>query len=182
MAKVPMTARRLRLACIYLEPEIQARLVLVTSDLGWPQKNTVQQFIHAHMKRYHPYWVRAALADAAARGMDEETYYRALRDGEPELERYRGSRPAFETSPVAKIPEVSVSEKNRIDYNWVTLSPCSYTLLKVAHIVEGGPMTQLVSRFVVKHFQDYWEAVYLPQIGLNRQCRFRPNKSPDQAD
>lgn len=168
-------ARDIRINYLYASPKIWARYDLACDQLGWANKSLVQQCIHAFLgnKENRVLYAEAAIKDAEARGMDAAEYYRVLRDASEEnLTRYTNGRPAFGATPLDRIPflETTHSEKRR--YNTITLSNYNFVLLRVARIIDTGPMVQLVSRILEHHFDVHWEKRYKPQIDRDTACSF----------
>lgn len=166
--------RELRINYIFAEPETWDKLSLACNELGWNKSLIVKQCLHGFFRRDGEFYADAGVIDAQARGMTQEEYFRILRDGsEDELSRYINGRPGFGASPVDLIPLVPSGAKNKRGYNIIGLSAYNYVLLRVARIVDGGSMIQVVSRIIVKHLNDNWEKSYLPQIERDRMCRFK---------
>lgn len=164
--------REMRINYIFANEETWTRLSLACSELGWTKSLIVKQTLHGFFRRDGRFYAEAGRKDAAARGMTEEAYFQALRDGgEENLARYIDGRPAFGAAPIDHI-DLEIDPKFKRDYNKIGLSAYNYVLLKVARIVDGGPMVQVVSRMIVKHFEDNWETSYQPQIDRDRACKF----------
>lgn len=169
-----LMAQEIRLNCIYMDSETRSRFDLACEELGWASKGLVTQCIQAYFKVNKDYYIEAALSDAKARGMAETDYYRILRDAsEDDLNPYIAGRPAFGGTPLDPVPAVSTGEDNRKRYNTLTLSSYNLVLLRVARIVDMGPLVQVVSRIVKQHFDRYWESNYAPQIDLDKACTFK---------
>ncbi|MDB9529611.1 hypothetical protein PN498_26710 [Oscillatoria sp. CS-180] len=145
-----------------------------SEHVGWPYRTLVQQVIHAFFGKHRAFYIEAAIKDAEARGMQESDYYRILRDeSEDELNRYISGRPGFGPAPLDPIEPISTSSEFKQKYNTITLSNYNYVLLRVARIVDTGPLTQVVSRIVDYHFSNYWESNYLFQIERDQACKFK---------
>ncbi|HEY9906981.1 MAG TPA: hypothetical protein V6D18_05160, partial [Thermosynechococcaceae cyanobacterium] len=133
----------------------------------------LKQMIHGFMAVDGVFYARAGILDAEARGMAEEDYFRSLRDGSDEdLARYVAGRPAFGKAPIDDTAPIAATDANKHRYNIIGLSAYNYVLLRVAQIVDGGAMVQVVSRILVKHLQDRWENSYQPQIERDKRCKF----------
>lgn len=166
-------SQNLRVAYIYMESPTKERFETASDRIGWAYKSLAQQCIHAFFKKHQGFYVKAAKLDYTARGMDESDYYRTLRDGsEDDLKPYLSTRPDFGTAPLAAIPLVKTGEDTRQRYGVITLSDYNLVLLRVCQIVDMGPMSQVISRIVKLHFDEYWETNYLPQIELDDLCKF----------
>lgn len=162
----------MRINYIFADEETWERLTLACTELGWTKSLIVKQTLHGFCWRDGQFYADAAIKDAQARGMTEQDYFRTLRDGsEEDLARYLDGRPAFGASPIDKIALVTDPAFRR-GYNTIGLSAYNYVLLRVARIVDGGPMVQVVSRMIVKHFQDNWQNSYQSQIDRDRDCTF----------
>lgn len=166
-------ARDIRMNYLYANQTTWERFDLACDQLGWANKSLVQQCIQAFFKRHRDFYAEAALKDADAREMQESDYYRTLRDGaEEDLPRYTKGRPGFGVTPLDPFPFVESDENIRRSYNVITLGNYNAVLLKVARIVDTGPMIQLVSRILQQHFDTYWETIYEPQIKRDQTCTF----------
>ncbi|MBE9108268.1 hypothetical protein IQ273_02375 [Nodosilinea sp. LEGE 07298] len=167
-------ARQVRLNYIYASATTWERFDLACDQLGWAKKSLVQQCLHEFFHQHHAFYQGAAIADAAARQMDEAEYYRTLRDkSEDDLRRYTLERPGFEVTPLDPVPFNPSGTDIQRTYNVITISNYNAVLLKVARIVDTGPMVQLVSRIIEQHFEAYWEKNYFPQIERDMNCSFR---------
>lgn len=148
--------------------------MLACTELGWSKAAIAKQCLHGFFRRDGDFYANAALIDAKARGMSEEDYFKILRDGsEEDLDRYIDGRPAFGAAPIDEIAPIPSLSENRRSYNTIGLSAYNYVLLKVARIVDGGSMTQVISRMIVKHLDDHWEKSYFSQIERDRLCKFK---------
>lgn len=166
--------RELRINYIFAEEATWEKLMLACEELGWNKSAIVKQCLHGFFRRDGEFYANAGIIDAQARGMSEEDYFRTLRDGsEEDLARYVNGRSGFGASPIDAIVPIPTNPENKRSYNTIGLSAYNYVLLKVARIVDGGPMVQVISRMIVKHFQDNWEKTYQPQIERDRLCKFK---------
>jgi predicted DNA-binding protein len=166
--------RDLRINYIFLGEEDWQKLNLACDELGWTKSLIVKNCIHAFFRRYRDYYADAGLKDAEHRGMTEEDYFRTLRDkSEKDLERYKLGRPGFPPSPLDAIEPLPTTDEYKRKYNKIGLSAYNLVLLKVAHVVDGGSLVQLVSRIIVSHLNQNWEEIYQPQIDMDRRCKFR---------
>ena len=166
--------RELRINYIFAEEPTWEKLTLACDELGWNKSTIVKQCLHGFFRRDGEFYANAGQIDAQARGMTQEDYFRTLRDGsEDELARYVNGRPGFGASPIDSILPIPADTKNKRTYNTIGLSAYNYVLLRVARIVDGGSMVQVISRMLVKHLQDNWEKSYLPQIERDRLCKFK---------
>jgi hypothetical protein len=164
-------SRKIRLNYIYATAETWERFDLACEQLGWANKSLVQQCVHAFFAKHQGFYAESALKDLAAREMDEHDYYRILRDeSEAKLPKYVKGRPGFGVTPLDEVD--SLDEGIQRTYNVVTLSNYNSVLLKVARIVDTGPMVQVVSRIVHHHFETYWETNYFPQIERDKKLIF----------
>lgn len=149
------------------------RFTAASESLGWPYRSLAQQVIHAFFAKHRDFYANAAIKDAAARRMTEEDYYRVLRDkSEEDLGRYVSGRPGFGPAPLDPIEPIPTGEAFKQKYNTITLSNYNYALLRVSRIVDTAPLTQVVSRLVKYHFDNYWDTNYLPQINRDQACKF----------
>lgn len=165
--------RELRVNYIYADNSTWEKIRLACDELGWNQSTIVKQCLHGFFRRDGRFYAQAGQIDAAARGMTEEDYFVCLRDrSEEELQPYRNGRPAFGSAPIDAIASIAPDPAFRRTYHTIGLSAYNYVLLRVARIVDGGSMVQVISRMLIKHFQDNWETSYLPQIERDRACRF----------
>ena len=165
--------RELRINYVFATPETWAKVELACSELGWSKASILKQMIHGFLFTDRNFYAQAGVLDAQARGLKEEDYFVTLRDGKPEdLPRYTAGRPAFGKAPIDDVELVSTSEENKKRYNLIGLSAYNYVLLRVAQIVDGGPMVQVVSRMLVKHLNDKWETNYQAQIDRDQRCKF----------
>lgn len=165
--------RDLRISYVFATPETWAKVELACSELGWSKASILKQMLHGFMAVDGAFYANAGKLDAAARGMSEEDYFRTLRDlSEKQLPRYLEGRPAFGKAPIDEIDLIPPNDENRYRYNTISLSAYNCVLVKVAHIVDTGPLVQVVSRAIVKHLDDKWEKNYLPQIERDRLCKF----------
>ena len=166
--------RELRINYIFADDETWERLMLACEELGWNKSTIVKQCLHGFFRRDGAFYANAGIVDAEARGMTEQDYFRTLRDGvEDNLARYTAGRPGFGAAPIDAIPLVATDPEYKRAYNMIGLSAYNFVLLKVARIVDGGTMVQVVSRMILKHFQDNWEVAYQPQIDRDRDCKFK---------
>jgi hypothetical protein len=165
--------RELRVNYLFVEDTTWEKLTLACDELGWNKSSIVKQALHGFFRRDGAFYADAGILDAQSRGMSEEEYFRTLRDSsEDDLARYTAGRPGFGASPIDAIAPVPQESKYRRAYNTIGLSAYYYVLLKVARIVDGDSMVQVISRMVVKHFDDNWAVSYQPQIERDRNCRF----------
>lgn len=165
--------RELRLNYIYADDQTWEKLALACDELGWNQSSIVKQCLHGFFRQDGRFYAEAGKVDAEARGMTEEAYFACLRDQtEEDLRPYRDGRPAFGAAPIDSIPLIPTDPTSRRAHHTIGLSAYNYVLLRVARVVDGGSMVQVVSRMLIKHFQDNWETSYLPQIERDRACRF----------
>lgn len=166
--------REMRINYIFADDATWNRLRLACDELGWNKSTIVKQTLHGFMRRDGAFYAEAGIKDAEARGMAEEEYFRILRDkSEEHLSRYLAGRPAFGMAPIDAIAPISSDRAFKRQYNTIGLSAYNFVLLKVARIVDGGSMVQVVSRMIVKHFQDNWQTAYQPQIDRDRRCNFK---------
>lgn len=166
--------REMRINYIFAEDSTWEKLMLACDELGWNKSTIVKQCLHGFFRRDGEFYANAGILDAQSRGMSEEDYFKTLRDGsEDDLDRYLAGRPGFGASPIDAIPPIPTESAYKRTYNTIGLSAYNYVLLKVARIVDGGSMVQVVSRMLVKHFNDNWETVYQPQIDRDHNCRFK---------
>jgi hypothetical protein len=165
--------REVRINYVFATPDNWNKVELACSELGWSKASILKQMIHGFMAVDGVFYARAGILDAEARGMKEEDYFRTLRDGTDEdLSRYIAGRPAFGKAPIDDIDLVPAIDENKHRYNIIGLSAYNYVLLRVAQIVDGGAMVQVVSRMIVKHLQDKWGTNYQPQIDRDQRCKF----------
>ncbi|NET34456.1 MAG: hypothetical protein F6K19_20930 [Cyanothece sp. SIO1E1] len=165
-------ARDIRLNYIYANEATWERFDLACDQLGWASKSLVQQCIHAFFKKNRTFYAEAAIKDAEAREVNEVDYYRILRDEtEEDLPRYTKGRPGFGITPLDDVPFVEADQVKR-RYNVITLSNYNFVLLRVARIIDTGPMIQLASRILQQHFGTYWTTNYQPQIKCDQTCSF----------
>lgn len=166
--------RELRINYIYADDPTWEKLMLACEELGWNKSTIVKQCLHGFFRRDGAFYAKAGILDAQWRGMTEENYFKTLRDGsEDDLARYVAGRPGFGASPIDAIAPVYQETNYKRTYNTIGLSAYNYVLLKVARIVDGGTMVQVISRMLVKHLNDNWEPVYQIQIDRDRNCRFQ---------
>lgn len=164
----------LRINFIYMKPQTMRRFNEASEHVGWPYRTLAQQVIHAFLAKHRDFYTKAALKDAEARGMNESSYYQVLRDtSEDDLGRYISGRPGFGPAPLDPIDPIPTDSEFRQKYNTITISNYNYVLLKVARIVDTGPLTQVVSRIVEHHFDTYWESNYFIQIDRDQRCVFK---------
>lgn len=165
--------REMRINYVFATPETWEKIELACDELGWSKASILKQMIHGFMAVDGVFYARAGILDAKARGMSEEDYFRALRDGSDEdLARYIAGRPAFGKAPIDDIDLISSTDEYKHRYNVIGLSAYNYVLLRVAQIVDGGAMVQVVSRMLVKHLQDKWQSNYQLQIDRDKRCKF----------
>lgn len=166
--------RELRINYIFADDPTWEKLMLACDELGWNKSTIVKQCLHGFLRRDRDFYSKAGLLDAEARGMKQEDYFRTLRDGsEDDLDRYTAGRPGFGATPLDAIELVPQNPEYKRAYNTIGLSAYNFVLLKVAKIVDGGSMVQVISRMIVKHFADNWETAYQPQIDRDHNCRFQ---------
>lgn len=164
----------LRINYIFADDPTWAKLMLACEELGWNKSTIVKQCLHGFFRRDGEFYADAGILDAKSRGMAEEDYFKTLRDkSEEDLARYLEGRPGFGKSPLDEIPPLPTESAYKRKYNTIGLSAYNYVLLKVARIVDGGTMVQVVSRIVVKHLADNWETAYQVQIDRDRKCKFK---------
>jgi hypothetical protein len=165
--------KELRINYVFAVPEVWDKVELACTELGWSKASILKQMIHGFMYVDGSFYAEAGRKDAKARNMSEEDYFRALRDGNIEdLPRYVAGRPAFGKAPIDDIEPIESNDDNKHRYNVIGLSAYNYVLFRVAQIVDGGSMVQVVSRMIVKHLADKWETNYLPQIERDKVCNF----------
>lgn len=165
--------KELRVSYILATNETWEKVEFACSELGWQKTGILKQMIHGYMAVDGLFYARAGIADAAARGMSEEDYFRTLRDKDADsLPKHLNGRPAFGKTPLDDIPDVPSLPDLRRSYNIIRLSAYNLVLLRVAQIVDTGTISQVISRMVVKHLEDKWEKNYLPQIERDRRCKF----------
>lgn len=173
-SKSSLMIRELRINYIFADDPTWAKLMLACEELGWNKSTIVKQCLHGFFRRDGEFYAEAGILDAQSRGMKEEDYFKTLRDkSEEDLARYSEGRPGFGKSPIDEIPLISTESAYRRKYNTIGLSAYNYVLLKVARIVDGGTMVQVVSRMVVKHLADNWEIAYQVQIDRDHRCKFK---------
>ncbi len=166
--------RELRINYIYADDSTWEKLMLACDELGWNKSTIVKQALHGFFRRDGAFYAEAAILDARSRGVEEEDYFRILRDrSEEDLPRYISGRPGFGSSPIDPIDPVPHEPDYRRSYNTIGLSAYYFVLLKVAKIVDGGTMIDVVSRMIVKHLDDNWRTAYQPQIDRDRNCKFK---------
>lgn len=170
----PAMQRELRINYILATDSDWERINLACSELGWNKSTILKQFIHGFFRRYRDYYADAGILDAEHRGISQEQHFTILRDqGEKDLPRYRLGRPGFGVSPIDSIDPLPEDTNLRRHYNTISLSSYYFVLLRVARIVDGGAMSQLVSRIVVSHLTDNWADAYQTQIDRDQVCRYR---------
>lgn len=161
---------RFHISYVYINPETAERIRQVIDLTGDSEKGLIGQIVRGFFKREQQYYVAALRQDAAARGLDQQAYAAILVAGEEKnLPSYQGERPIFSPSPIAHIPDVEGETKG---VNYLFLNKRNRCLLKVARIVDGGSMTQLVSRIIIDHFRVHWEKTYLPQLVFEENLLF----------
>lgn len=166
--------REIRINYIFADDPTWDKLMLACDELGWNKSTIVKQCLHGFFHRHGEFYAKAGMIDAEARGMSEEEYFQTLRDrSEDDLKRYRQGRPGFGASPIDDILPIPTEPAFKRSYNTIGLSAYNYVLLKVARIVDGGSMVQTISRTIVKHLNDHWEATYQPQIDRDHKCKFK---------
>jgi hypothetical protein len=166
--------RELRINYIYADAPTWEKLMLACEELGWNKSTIVKQGLHGFFRRDGAFYAEAGIEDARCRGIEEEDYFRILRDlGEDELPRYISVRPGFGRSPIDAVAPVPHEPEYRRSYNTIGLSAYNYVLLRVAKIVDGGTMIDVVSRIIIKHLEDNWRTAYQPQIDRDRNCKFK---------
>ncbi|MEO0769462.1 MAG: hypothetical protein AAFY72_08505, partial [Cyanobacteria bacterium J06649_4] len=145
-------ARDIRINYLYASEATWQRFDLTCDYFGWANKSFVQQCIQDFFDSHRAYYVEAALKEIDARQVEETTYYQVLRDAsEDALPRYQKGRPGFGITPLDDFPFVEAEQTIKRRYNVITLGNDSAVLLKVARIVDTGPMVQLVSRILEQH-------------------------------
>lgn len=165
--------KEVRLNYILATSENWQRITLACDELGWNKSAIVKQMLHGFFRRDGKFYAEAGIMDAAARGLTEEEYFNCLRDeGEEALRPYTGDRPLFGQSPIDATPPLPTDDSLKRKYNVIGLSAYNFVLLKVAKIVHRDSFVQVVSRMIVKHLNDNWEAVYQPQIDRDRTSKF----------
>jgi hypothetical protein len=168
-----LVIKELRINYILVNPETREKIELACSELGWSKASIIKQMLHGFMRRDGRFYAEAGIKDAAARGMSEEDYFKTLRDGKiEELSRYIAGKPGFGKTPIDDIPIIETTSETKYRYNLVGLSAYNYVLVRVAQIVDTEPLVQVISRMIVKHLSDNWEASYQPQIERDKQCKF----------
>jgi hypothetical protein len=166
--------RELRINYIFADDPTWEKLLLACEELGWNKSTIVKQCLHGFFRRDGEFYADAGILDAQSRGMSEEEYFKTLRDGsEDDLTRYSKGRPGFGASPLDAIEPIPTDPAYKRKYNTIGLSAYNFVLLKVARIVDGGAMVQVVSRMIVKHLDDNWETAYQLQIDRDRNCKFK---------
>jgi len=166
--------RELRINYIFADDPTWEKLMLACEELGWNKSTIVKQCLHGFFRRDGEFYAEAGVLDAQSRGMREEEYFKTLRDkSEEDLVRYLEGRPGFGKSPIDEIEPISTESAYKRKYNTIGLSAYNYVLLKVARIVDGGTMVQVVSRMIVKHLADNWETAYQIQIDRDHRCKFK---------
>ena len=174
-------SKKLRINKIYGLPETWKRFDIATGEIGWSKKKFIQQITHAYFGKNRDYYADCAILDAAARGMDESAYYTALYDGggtdhtkNKLLSPYLSAGcPVFEPNPLSTLPKVPTTDENTKNFNIIDVSDYYFVLLQVGQIVDGGPMSQLISRMLENHFFIFWERSYAHQIRLHERKRFK---------
>jgi hypothetical protein len=153
-----------------MDPETMSRYDRACKLLHWSESGLVRQAIAAYFKVHLDYYVECSYRDLEAREMAVEDWYTTLRDKSiEELPRYKRGRPAFGATPLDTISPVDTGFKNKRRYGTISLGGFNFVLLRVAQLVDLGPQTQLISRIVKYHFDQYWETNYLPQIEFDEQ-------------
>lgn len=160
-----------RISDIYATEETWRRYDLAVDALGWSKKLLVQQCISAYFKGERlKYYQTCAVKDYTARGMTEKDYYKVLRFGkEADLPDYQTQVVNFGESRISRIAPISTEHGRK--FNTIKLGGYNYVLLRLARIVDGRSMSQVVSRIMHSHFEDYWK-VYQMQIEFDEQCSF----------
>jgi len=167
----------LRITHIYFDPVTMARYNRACQDLYWADSGLLRQCISAFFKVHQAYYVECAYKDLEARGMAVSDWYRTLRDGSIEdLPQYRRGRPIFGPTPLDPVPPVVTSAEGRRRYATVSFGGFNLVLLRTAQLVDLGPLTQLISRIVVYHFDQYWQTNYLPQLEFDEMNTLPPRK------
>jgi hypothetical protein len=165
--------KEIRINYLFLNDESWSKLMLACDELGWNKSSIIKHCLNEFFQRHQEFYVRFGKMDAQARGMTQEDYFRVLRDrSEDDLLPYVQRRPEFRDSPLDGIALVPQHESFKRKYNVIGLFSYNYVLLKVARIVAGTSMVQVVSRSIVKHLQDDWDTTYQPEIDRDRACRF----------
>ena len=165
--------KEVRLNYILATSENWQRITLACDELGWNKSAIVKQMLHGFFRRDGKFYAEAGIMDAEARGLTEEDYFNCLRDeSEEALRPYTGDRPLFGQSPIDATPPLPTDDSLKRKYNVIGLSAYNFVLLKVAKIVHRDSFVQVVSRMIVKHLNDNWEAVYQPQIDRDRTSKF----------
>jgi hypothetical protein len=166
--------REFRINYIFADDPTWEKIMLACDELGWNKSTIIKQCLHGFFRRDGGFYADAGILDAQSRGMTEEEYFRTLRDqSEEDLARYLLGRPGFGKSPIDEIAPIPSESGYKRKYNTIGLSAYNFVLLKVARIVDGGTMVQIVSRMIVKHLSDNWDTAYQPQLDRDYRCKFK---------
>lgn len=167
----------LRVNYVYMDAETRSRYDQVCVGLHWSSKDLVRQCIQAFFEVNQRFYVDCAYRDCAARAMELNDWYRTLRDGsEDDLRPYVSGRPAFGTTPLDTVAPVPTGAENKRLYNTLAMGGFNLVLLKTCKLVDLGPMSQVVSRIVKAHFDQYWLTNYEPQLRFDETCSL-PSRS-----
>lgn len=169
-----MSFRTITISYIYAVPKVWRQYETAIEIAGWRKAVILTQIAQTYGKVNADYYYACAELDAVARGFDKHQgeHYRLLADGE-DLPPYQGSKPIFEPSPLATIPDPD-SSLPRKSFGQFRCSNRNAAILRMAMIVDRTNINVLMSKLMSWYYARYWE-LYLPQLAAAEQETIKPD-------
>lgn len=161
---------------VYMSSATQEKFEAAINIAGWGKSVILTQIAQTYGKVHDDYYSRVAELDAKARGFEQHKgdHFDMLSDWK-ELPPYADSRPIFEPSPLASIPNPDRSLP-RYSFSQFRCSARNAAILRLALVVEQTNMQVLMSKMFVWYYSKYWP-LYLPQLASVEQRTISPDMS-----
>lgn len=170
---LPMSFRTLTISYIYAIPDVWKKYETAIEIAGWRKSVILTQIAQTFGKVNADYYYQCAEADAIARGFKghQGEHYELLADG-GEIPAYTSSRPLFDPSPLAAIPDPDPSFP-RQSFGQFRCSNRNAAIIRMALIVDRSNINVLMSKMMIWYYARYWD-LYKPQLMAVEQKTIKP--------
>lgn len=169
----PMTFRVITISYVYAVSDVWKKYETAIEIAGWRKSVILTQIAQTFGKVNADYYFQCAEADAIARGFERHQgrHYELLADGK-DMPAYTSSRPLFEPSPLAAIPDPD-SSLPRQSFGQFRCSNRNAAIIRMALIVDRSNINVLMSKMMSWYYDRYWD-LYKPQLMAAEQKTIKP--------
>ena len=168
-----MSFRTITISYIYAVPDVWKKYEQAIEVAGWRKSVILTQIAQTFGKINAQYYFACAEADASARGFKghQGEHYQMLADGK-DLPPYTSTRPLFEPSPLAAIPDPDPGLP-RESFGQFRCSNRNAAVLRMALVVDRTNINVLMSKMMTWYYARYWD-LYGPQLAAAEQQTIMP--------